>query len=195
MANHPTLQRKIEALESEFGKLLQQPMAFASESVDLLKMAKKIDFMKKILRAEADSQSTDCSQHISCIADKLSALENTFLEWAESMAGHEVIDHPETSSPAFSDIESCAVVHMDDESDRKDAEDENRWGKEQEEEMRADGEGEVEEDEKKEQGVSSMDSSRKAMRFVAATLVVVVTVCSAIASFTTEEETLFLVPT
>ncbi|RZS21345.1 hypothetical protein BHM03_00053975 [Ensete ventricosum] len=130
-------------------------MAFGSESAGagLLKMAKKIDFMKKILRAEADSQSTDRSKHISCIADKLSALEITFLEWVESSAGHGVIDHPETSSPAFSDTESYAVEQMDVASDRKDAEDENRWGKEQEQEVRADGEGEVEEDEKKEQCV------------------------------------------
>ncbi|KAJ8478390.1 hypothetical protein OPV22_022117 [Ensete ventricosum] len=170
-------------------------MAFGSESAGLFKMAKKIDFMKKILRAEADSQSTDRSKHISCIADKLSALEITFLEWVESSAGHGVIDHPETSSPAFSDTESYAVEQMDVASDRKDAEDENRWVKEQEQEVRADGEGEVEEDEKKEQCVSSMVSSSKAMGFVAAILVVVAMVCSKIASFTTEEETTFLVPT
>ncbi|XP_073103214.1 uncharacterized protein [Elaeis guineensis] len=122
------LQKKLAELESEIGRLLDQPSSYINDGVDgkvgVYQTARKISFIKNLLTAEMDSHFGGRPEHLNHMVKRLSILEKTFADWAiprfsivdetlvkwvESRDGNGAVNKSSDTSASCSCTESCVV--------------------------------------------------------------------------------------
>ena len=81
-STHPVLHKKLEELEAQVGVLQQNPTGLPSRELVVYRIHKRVDFIKALLAAETESSSEDKPHHLEEIAERLAAIENSFIVWA-----------------------------------------------------------------------------------------------------------------
>ncbi|KAG1360837.1 hypothetical protein COCNU_09G003000 [Cocos nucifera] len=107
------MQKKLAELESEIGRLLDQPSSYINDDIDgrvgSYQTARKISFVKNLLTAEMDSHTGGRPEHLNHMAMRLSVLEKTFVNWVASGNGNGAVNKSSDTSASCSCTQSCIV--------------------------------------------------------------------------------------